>query len=616
MESPKFFQFPNLPAVPAAPVAGSERYTFGPFELDIARHALLRADASVNLAPKCFELLCLLIRSHGGVLDKEHLMRALWPDTFVEEANLSNLIAVLRKALGDTPGRSQYVQTIPKIGYRFAAPVTIGRHSDAVAEIAVVEERPQTVRIIVFPFRTDPGLHDQEHVAWSLPEAIANSIAELNAFSVRSMQLALAFDPVRWDPREVATKAAVDYILAGTIGASDGGMDGGLDGRGDGSIRLTTQLIKAADGTIAWSRQWNVNAGELVSVHQAVVHMIARCLLRDARESSLSALEAAMPRDPESYNAYLLANQLSLKRTLENMSLARDLYVACVERDSSFAPAWARLGRCHRFLEKFGGMGQGTRSSQAAFERAFALSPDLVLAHSLYTPVQADLGEALGATTRLLRALEAHPNSAELYAALVHSCRYCGLLNESLAAHHRALQLDPHMRTSVAHTYFALLDFDRALFWYGAREGLYLDALALATAGREQEAAALLWSRRERFATMPAPMGSLAACLKGDRDTGIAILRGAAAAAVTEPELHYYLARQAAKFGETDLAIQLLSQSIDAGYWSPDALLRDPWLASLQTAHRFAELVEKVKRLHAKASAVFEESGGVRLLRN
>ncbi|HUH61482.1 MAG TPA: winged helix-turn-helix domain-containing protein [Terracidiphilus sp.] len=601
METLKLFQFPKKDPTPEEPAARDDLYVFGPFQLDITQHALARSGTILAMPPKCFDLLCMLVRSNGDVLDKDHLMRALWPGTFVEEANLSNLIALLRKTLGDSPGRSEFIQTIPKVGYRFAAQVRAARRAADQPEIAPPAHPGPGIRIIVFPFRSDSGVTERENLGFSLPEAISSSLAELNAFVVRSMQLALGFDPLKWDPRRVAREAGVDYILAGTIATKDRGL------------RVSAQLIEAVQGTVVWSQRWDVDPVELMNVHQAVVHVVVRSLVRGAGDKSLSALQVGIPRTAESYDAYLLANQLSLKRTPENMALARDLYIACLEKDSSFAPAWARLGRCYRILEKFGGS-NAVQSSQSAFQRAFALNPDLVLAHSLYTPIQADLGDALPATIRLLHSLESHPNSPELYAALVHACRYCGLLDASLAAHRRAIELDPNVRTSVAHTYFALLDFERALFWYGTREGLYLDALALACSGRKQEAASLLWTRRDRFASMPSAMRSLEAYLKDDPAGGIEILRTAESTEILEPEIRFYLARQAAKFGEPDLANRLLSQSIESGYWSPHALQHDPWLDSLRTTERFNRLRETAERRQEEACAAFLEAGGERLL--
>ena len=102
-----------------------ELYEFGPFRIDTEKEVLLRAGEPVQLTPKTFQLLLVLVRRHQELVTKDDLMKAVWPDTFVEEANLSRNIFMLRKALGETPQDHQYVLTVPGRGYRFAETVRL-----------------------------------------------------------------------------------------------------------------------------------------------------------------------------------------------------------------------------------------------------------------------------------------------------------------------------------------------------------------------------------------------------------------------------------------------------------------------------------------------------------
>src|SRR5438876_3294624 len=112
---------------------GKHFYEFGPFHLDPAEHLLIRGEQPIPLAPKAFETLLLLVESSGHVLQKNELMEALWPDSFVEESNLTQNIFILRKALGGEQGEQHYIKTVPRIGYRFIAPVhRVFNESDAV----------------------------------------------------------------------------------------------------------------------------------------------------------------------------------------------------------------------------------------------------------------------------------------------------------------------------------------------------------------------------------------------------------------------------------------------------------------------------------------------------
>src|SRR5215475_5588531 len=98
-------------------------YEFGPFRLDATEHLLLRDGEAVPLTPKAFDLLLALVERHGHLLEKDELLKKVWPDTFVEEANLSSNISQLRKALGDGENGHRYIETVPKRGYRFVASV-------------------------------------------------------------------------------------------------------------------------------------------------------------------------------------------------------------------------------------------------------------------------------------------------------------------------------------------------------------------------------------------------------------------------------------------------------------------------------------------------------------
>jgi hypothetical protein len=196
----------------------------------------------------------------------------------------------------------------------------------------------------------------------------------------------------------------------------------------------------------------------------------------------------------------------------------------------------------------------------------------------------------------------------------VQACRYCGLQAESLEAHRRARELDPRIKTSVAHTYFAMGHYDEALYWYGAGKGIYLDALALASMGREQEALGLMRMRRKIFSALPAQMHSLEAYLSHERTRGLAALRAAWDVEFRDPESRFYLARQAARLEDADLANEILRQSVEEGYWSTQTLMRDPWLASLRGTTVFRETYREVARREAQSRCAFIEAGGERVL--
>ncbi|MGB9245015.1 MAG: transcriptional regulator, partial [Candidatus Acidiferrales bacterium] len=105
------------------PLSPKGLYEFGPFRLDCAKHLLLKDSNSLQIPPKAFEILVLLVEKRGALVTKGEVLNAVWPDTFVEENNLTQYVSMLRKALGDEAEDQKYIQTVPRLGYRFVSDV-------------------------------------------------------------------------------------------------------------------------------------------------------------------------------------------------------------------------------------------------------------------------------------------------------------------------------------------------------------------------------------------------------------------------------------------------------------------------------------------------------------
>ena len=368
------------------------------------------------LPPKAFDALLLLVRNAERLVRKDELMRALWPETFVEEANLTNIVVTLRKVLGKSS-----IETVSKFGYRFVLPVS-----------------------------GEPGV------------------------------------------------------------------------------------------------------------------------------------------DPEVYATFLRARQAFALKTSDSAKSARDLFLLCVTKDPAFAPAWAWLGRSYRFLEKFGvDPNVNAELAHAAFRRALAIDPGNAAAHQFFTTLQADMGEARDAMIRLATRLSGGVEDAASYAGLVQTCRFCGLLPESVAAHRHAVALDPTIETSVAHTFFLLGDYQAAIALYPAGLKYYLDVSAWAAAGHVDQAKQMLAERLA--ATQPPVMRmflvTLQAALAGDRETVVREIH--AATIVREPESVFYQARHAAMVGAADVAIPLITRARLEGFVGSYALQHQAAFAPIREVADF-----------------------------
>jgi DNA-binding winged helix-turn-helix (wHTH) protein len=307
------------------------------------------------------------------------------------------------------------------------------------------------------------------------------------------------------------------------------------------------------------------------------------------------------------YDKFVLAKELIRERSLESITRAREFLWLCLAEDPGFAPAWAWLGRCCWMLAKLGGNGSATvELADAALKRAFAIEPDLACAHQFYTPLQTDMGDALRALSRLKERVGRNPGEPESFTGLVQVLRFCGLLEESVEAHHRAMDLDPTVFTSVPHTFFLMGDYAAAIDSYGGRAGYYLDAAAWAAVGDIERTVKLL---RERLARSPLSelmsglMMSLLAVVERRFDDAVSCMQ--AVRITREPEALIYFARHYSYIGASDAAIGMLKQAVQSGFvCAPFTLRSDAWLGAARLHPEFTAILAEAESLTGNARSL------------
>ncbi len=461
------------------------------------------------------------------------------------------------------------------------------------------EAAPPSKRLIVLPFRLIQPDPEIEFLSFGLADAITASLTGLDLLIVRSTMVGAKYAG-ETDLERISTEAAVDLVLIGTLLRS-----------GD-QLRVTAQLVEAGSGTAVWSRTSVGGLRDIFKLQDEVAAQIvdALALPRNVQEQRL--LSRDVPASPAAYEIYLRANELAY----DFDPAARDLYVRCIEEDPHYAPAWARLGRCCRIIAKFGGDADNFRRAEVALRRALELRPNLAMAHKQLAYVEADSNLADRAMVRLLSRARSIRTDPELFAGLVHVCRYCGLLEASVSAHKFASELDPTIRTSVCHTHFLLGDYHRSLAT--SREVLgYVGPLALMRLGREQEAVALA-RRMESFST-PLPLvrcffSSARALAEGSRTEAIALSERAISLIARGPEELFQQARHLAYLSQNDRALSILARAVGEGFFCYPALIRDPWLHPLRANPAFESILQRALERHRTAVRMFVEAGGERVL--
>jgi non-specific serine/threonine protein kinase len=466
------------------------------------------------------------------------------------------------------------------------------------SEMSAPGARPMT-RLIALPFRVLRPDAETDFLAFSLPDAITTSLTGTRNLLVRSSAAAARFDPQAPDLRKLAADADVDVALMGTVL------------RAGGQLRATAQLVEAPAGTVLWSHSSQHPLHDLFALQDELVAGIVESLSQSLGTNGEAAARRDVPRSAEAYQLYLRANALA--RNFDQIQEAHDTYRRCIELDSRFAPAWASLGRCQRVLGKYFDVAGGVLDAERSFQRAQSLNPDLPLLHKYYAQHECDAGRGVEAMRRLLRRATVAVDP-ELFAGLVHACRYAGLLEASVAAHEEARRLDPTIQTGVLNTYHMLGDFERML-----REAEAVDpdgrSMALYRLGRVEEALAA-WQRAPADAppSFKAWDEMVVACLSDAPDARAVAERVIPQISWDDPEGFMAGALILSRLGSRELALTALRKAVNGGFYAPDTLAADPWFDGLRSDARFAEILRVAQERRRDALAIFRAEGGERLL--
>jgi serine/threonine protein kinase/tetratricopeptide (TPR) repeat protein len=458
-------------------------------------------------------------------------------------------------------------------------------------------------RLVVLPFRLLRADPEIDFLSLGLADAVSSSLSGLGSLVVRSSAAGSRFAVEAPDLQAIAAQLDVDLVLLGTLLRS-----------GD-RLRVATQLVQTPAGTLTWSFTTDSQVGDVFRLQDELAQGIVASLSRSFGEPTRTERPGETPASARAYEYYLRANELA--RDIVQLPLARDLYRRCVAEDPGFAPAWARLGRVERMIGKYldiPALDEHLKRAEDALRHALQLGPQLPLVQKLYAQLESEIGRAQEAMVRLLRLARETRNDPELFAGLVHVCRYSGLYEASVAAHREAQRLDPHLPTGVVHTLWQQADFEGVLEQAG-NEGEASHAFALLALGRQADAIAA-WDRLANALTPRTP--PVEDWLDGVRE--FLTLSEVSRAAVFknldgayDPEEIFFVGTQAARL-EMPEATQILGRAVDAGYAARDALARHPWIDPIRRDPGFADVRRRAEAARERALAAFREAGGETLL--
>lgn len=447
-------------------------YEFGPYRVDPDKHQLLSGEEQIPLTPKALDTLLVLVRRSGTIVSKDELLKELWPDTYVEEANLAQHVAIIRKALGETAQSNRYIVTVPGRGYRFTeqvrvisaedrgvpgrAPVRVkaksrgGRWRWGIGTVALAialifglviakshlksRSAPNRVMLAVLPFENLSKDAQQEYFSDGLTEETITDLGGLNPerLGVIARTSMMSYKHTDKTLDQIGHELGVDYILEGSAR------------RDTQRIRINAQLIRVKDQTHVWAQSYDRDAADFLGVQKDLGAAIAE----QVQISLASEMPVRVPVrvDPNAYDDFLKGEYLRNKFNPEAVKKSIGFYQQALEREPAYAAAYAGLAESYMTLMDFSVLepDEAYPRSEAAARKAVELGPEDSECHAaLGWQLLAYKRDFATAEREFRHAVELNSSNSEAHEGLAWYLAIRKQSDASLAEVRKAQQVDP-----------------------------------------------------------------------------------------------------------------------------------------------------------------------------
>jgi TolB-like protein/DNA-binding winged helix-turn-helix (wHTH) protein len=470
---------------------------FGVFQLDLQTGELRKSGVLLHLPPQPFKVLALLASRPGELVTREEIRERVWgSETFVDfEHGLNFAIKKIRDTLGDDPGTPRYIQTLPRHGYRFIAPVDAGAQPAAPLQrrwlvaaiggvvlatvslilalnVAGLRERlarivgaglappsgaqqaaplPKIESIAVLPLENLSGDKEQEYFADGLTDALITDLGQIATLRLISRTSVMRYKGAKKPLPEIGRELGVDAVVEGTVL------------RSGNRVRITAQLLQARTDRHLWSETYERDSADVIQLEKqlalAVAHEVSG-RLTPAQETRLASNRTTNPR---AYDAYLRGRYLWDQRTEEPVAEAVGYFEQALREDPQFALAYSGLADCYS-------VGWWSKADWGLAEeyarKALTLDPDMAEGHASLGAVDWQRLKWAEGVEECKRAIELNPNYAMAHHFYAIHLLCLGQLGEALAENNRALQLDPFslpVNTVRQYILSGLRQYDRAV---------------------------------------------------------------------------------------------------------------------------------------------------------
>ena len=489
-----------------------KRYQFGSFDLDPSEGELRRQGSRVKLNDKPFRLLCVLLERAGRLVTREDLRQRLWSaDTYVDfDANLNTALSTLRHTLGDSSERPLFIETVPRQGYRFVAPVARIDQKSGNAE-PEIEPKSQNVpadpltpdrqyagirlpsirmflaisacialallvgwfvfrsplraqthtklMILVTPFENLSGDANQEYLSDGLTEEMITRLGQVSPsrLSVMARSTAMQYKHTQKSLDQIGRECRPDYILEGSLR------------REDNRLRITVQLFKTADQGSLWTQAYDRDAKDFLIIQREVADRIAQSLSLEVLPEAANSAKPSDSVNTGAYDEYLKGLFELNKRTRSGLRQSIASFEMATQKDPNFAAAYASLAAAYNVGAgwNFFSPADSYPKAKLAAQKALSLDDNLPDAHAAYAEVLHDYDWDWNEAEReYQRALELNPSSASGHKAYAEYLTHAGRYPEALAEIRRAQSLDPGslvMSALVCYVYYHAREYEKAI---------------------------------------------------------------------------------------------------------------------------------------------------------
>ena len=627
---------------------------FGTYEVSLQSGEVRKAGMRIRVQQQPMKLLELLLERPGEVVTREELRSRVWPNEsfgdFDQAVNIA--IAKLRSALGDSAENPRYIETLPKRGYRFIAEVSVveadartKRPEPTAGELPVAEPRPQLPEaglavahtrrlwsarrviaalafvvvlgilavwlirsrgpaptgihsLVVLPLDNLSGEASQDYFADGMTDELITDLAQISALRVISRTSAMVYKGARKPLPQIARELNVDAVVEGTVLRS-----------GD-QVRITAQLIQAADDKHLWAESYEGNLRDTLALQNKVAGAIAEQIRINLNPHEQAALKKTKVVNPEAYESYLKGRYFWNKRTAASLKVALAYFNQAIEEDPKYAQAYSGLADTYallgdwqyavmtpkealpkakaaalKALELDDGLSEAHNSlafclegfdwdfesAGKEFRRAIELNPGYATAHHWYAWHLSLVGRNSEAIAEMRKAENLDPLSLIINADLAELLLIAHLSDESIQLSNKTIEMDPNFalaHNQLAQAYLAkhmfgeaIAEIQKAIQLSGGSPTCTANlARAYAASGKTAAAVGLLNDLKKRSAS-------------GDPHSAeIAMIYAA--------------------LGNNDQAMIWLEKSYDERF-NPGVLLR-PGFDQLRSDSRFQDLVRRI----------------------